>query len=352
LRNALTNPELALERWDKMYVSIVSLDTLFAGLLDLSRFDTGSVAPDFDDMAVSDLFRNIENDYRGEALAKGLELRVARTDEWIRTDPLWIERILRNLTTNAIKYTEQGVVSLSCEERGGAIHIVVKDTGIGIDAADQARIFEEYYQVDNPERETERGVGLGLAIVKRACELLDHPTHLHSEPGVGSEFTVVVPKSLPRALSHGDELRTEDGGVSLEGFVVVVIDDDGNISDAMKALLEECGCLAIVGEDLDVVSGLLSSSTLKPQAILADYRLKNGLTGIEAIVRLRATYGDVPAALVTGEMNIAALQELDPPPYQVLRKPLDPSAIRAVLRSFRQVAAANNGCVDEDLAGR
>jgi signal transduction histidine kinase/HAMP domain-containing protein len=351
LRNALTNP-VALERWDKMYLSIVSLDTLFSGLLDLSRFDTGSIVPDVGDVSVQNLFSGIENDYRGEALAKGLELRVAATDVWIRTDPLWIERILRNLTANAIKYTERGVVSLSCEQRGGAVHIVVKDTGIGIGASDQARIFEEYYQVDNPGHSRERGVGLGLAIVKRACELLDHPIHLHSEPGVGSEFTVVVPTSSSGALSNADELRVEHEGASLDQFVVVVIDDDPNIADAMKALLEECGCLAVVGQDLDAVMGLLSSSNLEPQAILADYRLGNGLTGIEAIAQLRATYGDVPAALVTGEMNTVALQELDRAPYQVLRKPLDPPRIRAVLRSFRQVVATSKGYVDEDLAGR
>jgi len=157
---------------------------------------------------------------------------------------------------------------------------------------------------------------------------------------------------LPRVLSNADELRAEHEGGSLDGFVVVVIDDDQNIADAMKALLQECGCLDVVGEDVDAVIGLLSSLDLEPQAILADYRLKNGLTGIEAIDRLRARYGDVPAALVTGEMNIVALRELDRASYQVLRKPLDPTRIRAVLRSFREVAAAAKGQVDEDLAGR
>jgi len=353
LRNALTNP-IALERWDKMYLSIVSLDTLFSGLLDLSRFDMGSIVPDVDDVSLRNLFRGIENDYGGEALAKGLELRVAETDLWIRTDPLWIERILRNLIANAIKYTERGVVSLSCEEHGIAMNIVVKDTGIGISASDQARIFEEYYQVDNPGRRRERGVGLGLAIVKRACELLDHPIRVQSELGVGSEFTIVVPKSLPRTLSNANRLRADEDA-SLYGFVVAVIDDDQNIADAMKALLDESGSLAVVGEDLDTVIKLLSSSDLEPQAILADYRLKNGLTGIEAIAQLRARYGDVPAALVTGEVDIVALQELDRAPYQVLRKPLDPPRIKAVLRSFRQrtVAAASKRIGrNEDLAGR
>jgi signal transduction histidine kinase len=137
----------------------------------------------------------LENDYRGEAQAKGIELRIVDTHLSVCSDALWLERIVRNLLTNAIKYTHKGSVTLWCEENADTVRVVVRDTGIGISPSDQQNIFEEYYQVDNPAARSDHGVGLGLAIVKRACVLLDHPISLQSEPGVGSEFCVVLPKS-------------------------------------------------------------------------------------------------------------------------------------------------------------
>src|SRR5262249_10376569 len=158
---------------EKMNLSIASLDILFSGLLDLSRFEMGSIKPERINVSLQRLFSRLYNDYRGEAQAKGIQLRVVDTQLWVCSDRLWIERILRNLLANAIKYTTDGWVSLSCVENADTVRVVVEDTGIGISLADQQNIFEEYYQVDNRDREIDSGVGLGLAIVKRACDLLD-----------------------------------------------------------------------------------------------------------------------------------------------------------------------------------
>jgi signal transduction histidine kinase len=200
LRTSLTSPQ-AVERWEKLNASVASLDTMFSGLLDLSRFDTGSITPDKCRLSLQKLFSGLDNDYRGEAQAKGIELRIVDTDLWIWSDPLWLERILRNLLANAIKYTEEGSVSLLCDEGADTIRLIVRDTGIGINQNDQQHIFEEYYQVGNVARRVDRGVGLGLAIVKRACDLLNHPIIVRSEPGVGSEFVLVLPRSDSDSLA-------------------------------------------------------------------------------------------------------------------------------------------------------
>ena len=164
LRNNLNGAQ-AVDRWEKTSLSILSLDTLFSGLLDLSRFDMASITPDKSDVSLQRLFSGLDNGYRGQAQAKGIELRVAAAHLCVHTDPLWIERVLRNLLANAIKFTHKGSVSLWCEDKADTIHVVIQDTGIGISPSDQQNIFEEYYQVDNAAGGGDRGVGLGLAIV-------------------------------------------------------------------------------------------------------------------------------------------------------------------------------------------
>src|SRR5262249_923171 len=131
LRSSLTSPQ-AVDRWEMMNLSILSLDTLLSGLLDLSRFDMGSITPPKSKLPLRRLFIRLDNEFRGEAQGKGIELAVADTDLWVHSDALWIERLLRNLLANAIKFTHKGSVSLSCEQDGGTVRVVVRDTGIGI----------------------------------------------------------------------------------------------------------------------------------------------------------------------------------------------------------------------------
>jgi two-component system, sensor histidine kinase len=345
LRSSLSTPQ-AVERWENMNVTIASLDTLFTGLLDLSRFDMGSIVPDKRNVSLRRLFKRLGNDYRGTAQAKGLELRITTADLWISSDPLWIERVLRNLLGNAIKYTHHGSVTVRCEESADTVGIVVRDTGIGISVANQQNVFDEYYQVKDAERRGDSGVGLGLTIVKRACDLLGHPISIQSEPGVGSEFRVVAPKSDSRPSASTKRDAMEESGSSLEGFVVVVIEDDNNTARAMTALLEECRCIAVVHADADAAIADLTSQGLQPQAMIADYRLRDNLTGIDAIAMLRAKYGPIPAALVSGEIDIVerhAERRLD---YPAMRKPLDLANIRSLLRTFKSAVE----CVDRSTA--
>jgi anti-sigma regulatory factor (Ser/Thr protein kinase)/CheY-like chemotaxis protein len=340
LRSSLSSAQ-AVERWENMNSSIASLDTLFTGLLDLSRFDMGSIVPDKRSMSLRRLFKRLDNDFRGTAHAKGLALHIVADDVWICSDPLWIERVLRNLLANAIKYTHQGSITLRCEERADAVRVLVRDTGIGISESDQQSIFDEYYQVKDPERRGDSGVGLGLTIVKRACDLLGHSVSVRSELGAGSEFCVVVPKSDGKPLASskpsGAESMTsvDQFDSSLEGFVVVVIEDDDNTARAMNELLKECRCVPVVHADADAATAFLTSHELRPQAIIADYRLRDSRTGIDAIAIMRAKYGAIPAALVSGDIDIVerhAERKLD---YPAMRKPLDLAKIKSLLGTFK-----------------
>ena len=340
LQDTLTTPK-SIERAEKISLSVQTLDKMFSGLLDLSRFDAGSITAEKRKLPLQPLLQGLENDYCGEAQAKGLELRVGSTAAWVVSDSLWLERIVRNLVSNAIKYTQAGSVSVACEAAGDTVRLSVADTGIGIGPDQQQRIFEEYYQVNNPARNRELGVGLGLAIVKRACDLLGHPISVRSAAGVGSEFTLTLPTCAPEASARADERIAVSDDARLEGLVVVVVEDDREVGQAMAEMLGEWGCIPVICGDAAEACAALSSRDLAPHTIISDYRLRDNVTGIDAIAALRARYGALPAVLVTGEMAVSPpdASELD---YPVLQKPVAPGRIRELLLelSVREVCAA------------
>lgn len=337
LRESLTDP-IALQRLDKLAMSVDSLNKLFSGLLDLSRLDGGSIIPEKRAIHLGELLALLGNDMRAHASAQGLVLHVGMTQAWVHSDPVWLERILRNLLDNAIKYTKAGgSVSIGCTEDGEQIRISVRDTGIGIAPQDQVRVFEEYFQIHNPSRDRSQGVGLGLAIVKRACDLLGHAITLRSEPGQGSEFSLEVPRGRcapapseldilpPQAHARGD----------FSGMVVVVIEDDQEVMEATDALLREWGCITLCAPGADEAISGLRARGLRPHGLIADYRLSAGASGTAAIAALQRAFPGLPAALVSGELGAAELQTQEHHPYAVLQKPLTTAKLRELLKSFR-----------------
>jgi len=330
LRGSLTSP-IAIERADKMLLSVESLDKMFSGLLDLSRLDSGNVNPDRKKVSLQKIFTELNNNFHDEALAKGIELNISNISAWVFTDPIWLERILHNLVANAIKYTQHGAVTILCEESGDSVHIIVRDTGIGIKHEELDRIFEEYYQLDNSARDRTLGVGLGLAIVKRACKLLDLPISVKSKPGVGSDFAITICKCESEVEPDGDAAQARGDNRALDGLVVVLVEDDKEVAEVMRVILPEWNCVPVICENAAEAVALLSSRDLTPQVIISDYRLRNSLTGIEVIEMLRTKYGPLPAALITGEVNIVGLTNNELRDYVVLQKPVSPAQIKYLL---------------------
>lgn len=333
LRDSLTTP-IAIERGEKLTQSVASLEHLFSGLLDLSRFDSGNVMPERRRFALQPLLDELEIDFLGEAQAKGLALELARSGAWVDSDPLWLERILRNLLANAIKYTARGAVTLLCDAGRDTLRIAIRDTGVGISAQARQRIFEAYYQVNDAARSRESGVGgvgLGLSIVRRACEMLGHTLALTSEPGAGSEFSITLPRCDPDPLAPPPAIPADVAAERLKGMVVVVIEDDANVAAAMGAMLREWQCVPVVGDSACKVIGILAQHERVPQMVISDCRLGEGLTGVGEIETLCAKYGPLPAALITGEINFAEFALDKSLKYPVLQKPVMPAEIRSVL---------------------
>jgi signal transduction histidine kinase/CheY-like chemotaxis protein len=322
LQQRTHDPE-ATELLKKVAISADSLDSLFKGLLDLSRLDAGSVHSEPRALALGPMLKRLENDFRPITQAKGLAFASPASDTWVKSDREMLERVLRNLLDNAVKYTERGGIAIRVEETPQSARIAVHDSGVGIDPAHRERIFEEYYQIRNPARDRRQGIGLGLAIVKRMCDLLGHSLRVDSAPGQGSIFEVTVPRCAPEEAGHGAGERPSAASVeALRGLVIAVVEDDPEVQEAMRTLLSEWACRPVVAATSEEVLSALDSRGLTPDAVLADYRLAAPSTGIDAIAALFARYGEIPAAIITGEINAADLEVPQSMSIAVMQKPM------------------------------
>ena len=310
-----------------------SLSAVVDSLLDISKLDAGAITPQIGRTSLRRLLERIEADFRPAAERKQLELRLRPLDADIDTDVFLLERILRNLVDNALKYTAQGTVVLAAEDEGPAIRLSVSDTGAGIPAEERERVFEEFYQIGNPERDRSQGLGLGLAIVRRLARLLGSEVELASEPGQGCRFAMRV----PRASRRPSEIPTAPGREELPqqgllGKGVLVIDDEPYVRVAMRTFLESCGCRVTVASGRAEAEQLLEQHELRFDALIADFRLRQHENGIETVRRLRARIGrDVPALLVTGDTAAERLREAQESGLPLLHKPVATEKLREAL---------------------
>ena len=336
LQEKTREPE-AMELLKKVATSADSLDGLFKSLLDLSHLDAGSVRPERRPVALGPLLARLDNDFRPLAEAKGLAFSGAASGAWVLSDPEMLERVLRNLLDNAVKYTQRGRIAIELAERGEELCLAVRDTGVGIDATHLERIFEEYFQIRNPARDRRQGIGLGLAIVKRVCDLLGHGLKVESRQGEGSRFEITLPRSAaaPAAAAGREPARSME---ALRGLVVVVVEDDPEVQDAMRTLLAAWRCQPVICAGSEEALRQLEARGLKPDAVLADYRLAGTESGLDVIARLCARYGDLPAAIVTGEVNAADLRIPEDLALVVMQKPLRAADISDWLLLWRSIA--------------
>jgi signal transduction histidine kinase len=318
-----------------IHASVEALETLFGQLLDLSRLDAGAMQPERGEVPLGPLFARLEADFAPQATARALTLRVVPTTWSVDSDPLLLERILRNLVANALRYTRSGGVLLGARRRGSTVRIDVADTGIGIAPADRERIFEEFVQVGTALRhEAGRGMGLGLAIVRRLATLLGHPLTVLSIAGRGSRFSVTAPRVAARRR-RGDVHRVPAQRAyepalpsAFADRRVAVIDDDPAVVAAMCALFESWGAKVAGGEDAPAVRAAIGVDV--PDLIVADLRLANGRSGIDAIDEFRrASVTALPALIVSGDTSEAAREETRAAGITLLAKPVVASALRA-----------------------
>jgi CheY-like chemotaxis protein/anti-sigma regulatory factor (Ser/Thr protein kinase) len=318
--------------------SVDALEGLFGELLDITRIDSGGVEVQPGPVSIKDLFARLRLTFEPTAFEKGLALSFHGEQRFAHTDGLLLERILRNLVSNAIRYSEDGGVLVACRPRGGKLIVQVWDSGIGIGEASLPHIFEEFYQVQSMrplEPHQRKGMGLGLAIVKRLADLLAAPLTVRSRPGHGTVFTLEVPAGRePRGMAPVAANMATRLGISLQGRHVVIVEDEPAVREGLTVLLKAWGATVDEFDDLAGLQQWLAEEALPaPDLLIVDYRLPQGHTGIDALAALRVRWPGrtLPAIVITGSSLGGHEDEAAKHDFHLLIKPVPPNKLRAMI---------------------
>lgn len=296
-----------------------SLSLLLHGLLDLSRLSVEHYVPERKMLALDTLIEDVCAEYASSLKTKQLNLVLSTEPITLLDDSLAITRIVRNLLDNAIKYTVAGEIHIHCTAHNGMAILTIEDTGKGIAHEEQHRIFEEFYQLDNPDRDYSKGVGLGLAIVHQLCELIHASISLSSIPGTGSKFII----SFQSVLTNTKQLKSREkyDPLSLQDLVIYLVDDELDILNSTQALLETWNTQVKPAQSSEAVEALFKLFSI-PDLMIVDLRLQDAENGIELAQRLQKVYGEFPVIVVTDETASEAFNPTNAKAFPILHKPI------------------------------
>jgi|GEM_PF-1640260 len=352
---------------DCMALALRSMKSMFNALLDISKIDAGVLRPHVSEFQISDLLTRLRNDFQGQAALKGLHLRVVGSRSWIRSDPGLLDSILRNLMSNALKFTSAGKVVVGCRRRGDRLMVLVADSGPGIPADQLGTIFKEFYRLRPPGTVRDEGLGLGLAIVDRLAHLLGHPVQVRSTPGRGSLFTVELPYlgrgKEPGAFPVGDDAWSPPlPSCSLCGrcakrlpgqLRAMLIEDDPTIVAAMSHELMDWGwqvSAVTSGDGALALATVGGPSAPPPDLIVIDYQLGEADSGLDLIDKLAARMAvEVPVLVITGSTDSHTLAELRDSGHSWLTKPIDSNGLRKAI--FQALQRHGPICPRQEASG-
>ena len=313
-------------------------------LLDINQIEAGTVRAEMVDFPINDLLDRLRDEFTYHAQAQELALRVVPCGLSIHSDPRLLEQMIRNLLSNALKYTKRGKVLLGCRRREGMLSIEVWDTGIGIPDEELQAIFEEYHQLDNAARERSRGLGLGLSIVQRLGNLLGHRVRVRSHPGKGSVFAIEVTLRTERngAAARAPSARARMTR-SLKAFAALARSWSSRTiptcANSSTFALKDEGHRATAAPDGIAALELVARGTVRPDLILADYNLPNGMDGLQVIAKLREKlHRQIPVIILTGDISTDTLRDIARQDCVQLNKPVKLKELAQVVQRLLAVA--------------
>jgi two-component system CheB/CheR fusion protein len=314
-------------------------------LLDINQIEAGTVRPEIVDFPIGELLERLRDEFTMHAQVQKLAMRVVPSSLTLHSDPRLLEQMIRNLISNALKYTKRGKVLVGCRRRGRTLSIEVWDSGVGIPDEELEAIFEEYHQIDNVARERSLGLGLGLSIVRRLGKLLGHRVNVHSTPGKGSVFAIEVelPQSArtprPEPARHPVADTTAEGGHG--AGTILVVDDDPDVRELLQLLLEGEGYHVTVAADGIAALELVARAKVRPDLILADYNLPHGMDGLQLTAKLRELLRrPVPVVILTGDISTETLSAIAAQDCVQLNKPVKPKEMTQVIQRLLATAPA------------
>jgi two-component system CheB/CheR fusion protein len=325
--------------------TLTSMRESLDAFLNLSKLEAGVITPKITNFRVDRLLKRIQTEFKYEANHKGLVFRVVPCSAIIRSDPVLLERIVRNLASNAVKHTDAGKVLIGCRRRGSKLRLEVWDTGIGIPRDQLQLIFDVFYQVKNPTDEFSKGLGLGLSIVEQLARLLGHPLDLRSAVGKGSMFAVETPLGQPQPTTDSKEAQAlpysaklEQRESALNNITVLLVENDPSVLQALKWLLEEYGAWVITAGNAQEALECAQQKETRLDLLIVDYRLPQNENGIELIERIRALGRPLPAILMTGDTSPQVLRRIEQCPCELLHKPMNADALVTLIHRMIEVS--------------
>ena len=322
LARLASTPDEPLAR--NMMHCVDALEASFSSMLDVSKLDAGVVEVKAEPVALVDIFRRLQVNLGQQAESQGLALRFKPGCKWVYADAALLERMLGNLVHNALKFTKTGGVAVLARTRGQLVSVEVWDSGRGIEEKEMPRIFDEFYQVGNLERDRSKGLGMGLAIVRRVARLMNVQVQVHSRPGCGTVFRLL----LPCAAANAEKSLLEAGEGSkaaspLLPLRVLVVDDEETVRTSTAAALRLYGFQVDVADCLFQAREIAARPGDRLDVLITDFRLRNEEDGIELATELRALLGwKLPVLLVTGDTAPARVRQARQSGLRVLYKPV------------------------------
>ena len=331
-----TSDASILEMVDSQQQSLNTMTNLLNSLLDISRLSSGNIKPKISVFSLKDLVTRLASEFDQQVRSKGLRLVVPQVEQFVRSDPDLVAEIIQNLVSNAIRYTDEGTVSIQVDSHGDKVHIRVEDTGIGMSPDQIDRIFEEYYQVES-SRDRSEGFGLGLAIVRRLADLLDLSMNVESELDVGSTFSFDLPAATYAVIDAVAGTGTSHHNEAFHGNIVL-IEDNVSVGKALTALLSAAGLNVSLADSADRAIDAVRKLPVIPELIISDFHLKGDGSGLDAIAAIREHLDDlIPAIVITGDTTPIVSKVKATPNALLLRKPVDPDIL---IHEARQAIAA------------
>ena len=328
--------EATLRLVGRLDETVSSMSSMLDTLLDINQLEAGIVRREMVDFPINAVLEQLRTQFMFHATAHRLGWRVVPSSLNVRSDPRLLEQMIRNLLSNAVKYTNKGKILLGCRRRGDKLRIEVWDTGIGIPEEQLPAIFEEFHQLDNPARERSKGFGLGLTIVERLADLLGHTVDVRSIPGKGSVFAVEVPLVSDAPRWRPRHVRHEARESARQSAVILVVEDEPSVREMLALVLEKEGHRATAVEDGRKALELARRGAIRPDLVLADYNLPNGMNGLQVVAGLRKSLDrEVPAIILTGDISTDALREIAHGGHQHLNKPVSARELLALIQRCR-----------------
>lgn len=320
-----------LQTVNKAYNALESVENIIEALLDISKLDADQTALEQSPVPLARILSRLRDEFAPHAALKGLDFRVIDSSAIVVSNPMFLTRILQNLIANAIRYTQTGKVLVGGRRNGGSIRLEVWDTGPGIADEHQDEIFQEFHRLDTGAPATD-GLGLGLAIVERACHRLDHPLGLWSVVGQGTGFFVNVPLAEGQLPVTSPKPQPQSRQKLADaGLIVLLVENDAELRRAFSLLLGKWNASVLDVSSGDEALALLDEIQISPDAMLIDYQLDDGESGLDLLRRLRAQHPDVPARIISANRSAELRQACAEAGVDLMSKPLDARRLEAFL---------------------